>query len=204
MRSIDTARAIRARISAGDYEPGAKLNEVALAAEHSVSRNTLREAFVMLAHQGVVTRIPNRGVFLSEPDAAEVADVYRARGSIEPTALTQGEFLDPAAMRAKVEEARAAHAAGDLRTVAFTNQGFHRAIVAAHGSAHLDELMNRLLATMRLAFLEVLRVEPEFHVGYIEKNERVASLVEAGHRQEAAAELAAQLRQTSATIQAIL
>lgn len=200
MRATDTAKAIRARISAGDYEPGAKLNEVTLAGDFGVSRNTLREAFVMLVNQGVVTRIPNRGVFLPIPSPDDVVDVYRARLAIEPSALMVGPFIDTAELRSLVDEAQAAHEANDTKAVAFANQRFHRAIVAGHGSELLDELMDRLLASMRLVFLEVLRSDPNFHSDYISQNDRVVSLLEAGKRREAADELAAQLSTTSEKI----
>lgn len=51
------ARQLRARISNGQLPPGAKLSEQAVARELGVSRNTLREAFTMLAAERLVDRI---------------------------------------------------------------------------------------------------------------------------------------------------
>ncbi|AWB82187.1 GntR family transcriptional regulator [Corynebacterium yudongzhengii] len=204
MLVTDTAREIRRRISDGDYDPGAKLNEVALAAEYDVSRNTLREAFVMLMNQGFVHKIPNRGVFIAEPGIDDVIDTYRARLVIEPAGLAHGEFLDARELRAQVLSAKKARGDGDLPAVAVANQRFHRAVVAGLGSRELDELMSRLLATMRLVFLEVLRVEPDFHADYIAQNEAIAELIGAGQRAEAAEKMRQQLQATSARVCEIL
>ena len=44
--------------------PGVQLSEVALAQQYGVSRNTLREAFRLLARDGLVEHVPHRGVFV--------------------------------------------------------------------------------------------------------------------------------------------
>ncbi|MEK9809172.1 MAG: GntR family transcriptional regulator, partial [Candidatus Nanopelagicales bacterium] len=46
------AQGIRRAIILGDLAPGQKLREVALAAELGVSRPTLREALLLLTHEG--------------------------------------------------------------------------------------------------------------------------------------------------------
>ena len=86
--------ALRERISAGLWEPGEKVNEQELAATLGVSRNTLREAFAALSGDGIITRVPNRGVFISSPGIADVRDIYGARAALEPAALQWGRDLD--------------------------------------------------------------------------------------------------------------
>lgn len=66
------------------YLPGDKLNEVEVAAQYDVSRNTLREAFATLAAEQLLVRIPNRGVFIATPDVEYIMDLYRARAIIKP------------------------------------------------------------------------------------------------------------------------
>ena len=75
---------LRERISGGHLAPGTKLSEHVIAQELGVSRNTLREAFTMLAEESLVDRVPNRGVFVAHPTAGDVREIYNARRIIEP------------------------------------------------------------------------------------------------------------------------
>lgn len=81
------ADVLRERIAAGQLTPGRKLSEQSLSAALGVSRNTLREAFTALAGEAVITRIPNRGVFVAAPDAHDVREIYSVRRMIEPAAV---------------------------------------------------------------------------------------------------------------------
>ena len=94
MLAHNVSAEIRRAISRGEFAPGQKLNEVALAERFGVSRNTLREAFAMLTSEGLCERIPNRGVFLATPSPEFVTDTFRARAAIEPAALLWGPDLD--------------------------------------------------------------------------------------------------------------
>jgi GntR family transcriptional regulator len=61
------ASALRARVLAGEWPPGAALpSEQALAAQHGVAMATLRRALELLAAQGLVERIHGRGTFVRE------------------------------------------------------------------------------------------------------------------------------------------
>ena len=84
------ASVLRARIAAGQLTPGSKLSEQSLSASLGVSRNTLRQAFTTLAGESIVTRIPNRGVFVAAPGVEEVREIYRVRRTIEPAAVLWG------------------------------------------------------------------------------------------------------------------
>jgi DNA-binding GntR family transcriptional regulator len=173
----------------------------------SVSRNTLREAFSQLIAERILARAQHRGVFVATPGVADVRDVYRARRLVEPGAVRHGvHAADPLggkALRAAVEEGRAAAASGDWTGVADANQHFHRAVVGLAGSTRLDAWMALLLAEMRLIFHRIGAVE-DFHAPYLERNAAVADLVEQGRLEDAAAELDAYLADAEARIVAAL
>lgn len=81
------AQKLRAAIMDGRLRPGAKLSEQSLGEALGVSRNTLREAFAALGAERIITRIPNRGVFVAKPSFADVQEMYRIRRVLEPAAL---------------------------------------------------------------------------------------------------------------------
>ncbi|MGV0398557.1 GntR family transcriptional regulator [Corynebacterium suicordis] len=202
------AEELTRRISGGEFMPGEKLNEVAISTQLNISRNTLREAFATLVQQGLVTRIPHRGVFITKPTLAQLEEIYALRHIIEPGALLWGsrEGLDNLdAIVRRAEDAR--DAAGpdliDATVVSTANHEFHRAIVASAHSKHLDTVMSRVLAQMRLAFLHATQVDPSFHTRFIADNRKVADLVRAGDFPGAADVLAHSLSTTRQRLSSI-
>lgn len=195
---------MRRAISAGEFEPGEQLIEAEMVDKLGVSRNTLREAFAMLVADGLLERIRNRGVFIARLGADDIADLYLARAAVEPAALAWGEHHDVDTLADVVGQAEQALAAGRTADVALCNQRFHRQIVAGMGSATLDSQMDRLLARMRLVFLQVLRREPGFHGDFVGVNRRVVTLLSEGRNTEAAEVLHDSLVQTCRRVQEIV
>ena len=185
------ADAVREEVVEGRLRPGARLPEQTLCDALGVSRNTVREALSQLVNERVLAREPNRGVFVAQPDAAAVRDVYRVRRLVETAAVREGEAWGPTAVarvRAAVDEGRAAARKADWDGVASANQHFHRALVAMGGSPRLDQQMKLLLAEMRLVFHRMSEVR-EFHEPYLDRNDTICVLLEAGDRDAAAAEV---------------
>jgi DNA-binding GntR family transcriptional regulator len=74
---------IERAILEGEYEPGSKLIEAALAERLGVSRGPVREAFRMLEEAGLVRNEKNRGVFVRDipiEEAVEIFDPARRHG----------------------------------------------------------------------------------------------------------------------------
>ncbi|MCZ9289613.1 GntR family transcriptional regulator [Corynebacterium evansiae] len=195
-------------IASGTYLPGEKLNEVNVAQSLGISRNTLREAFATLVSEGLLERIPNRGVFITEPTREDLADMYAARMVLEPGALLWGqrEGLDELeGIVSTAEELRDSAGSNaseeDIHAIADANQDFHRAIVASAGSAGLNHSMDRILAQMRLGFARANRLNHEFHVEFIAQNRTVTDLIAEERWQEAASQLAGFLQRTGDNIE---
>lgn len=195
---------LRYAISRGEFRPGEKLNEVAVASHFDVSRNTLREAFAVLSAEGLAQRIPNRGVFIAEPTPAFVDDLYRSRAALEPAALRWGEFLDFSSLRATVDHAAQVRDAGNFDEVALANQQFHRLIVAGMGSDTLNSTMDQLLARMRLAFLTIQAMVPDFHSPYVDHNRELVNLLENDEHAVAADTLHENLGHTARRLKVLL
>ncbi|RNE48438.1 GntR family transcriptional regulator [Corynebacterium alimapuense] len=204
MRANTTASGILRAISAGDFEPGEQLVEVDMAKRFGVSRNTLREAFATLIADGSLVRIKNRGVFIASPSAHDGQDLFLARAAIEPAAICWGSQHDVDKLAELVSTAEWLLERGNTDQVAELNQRFHRQLVAGMGSGLLNETMDRLLAQMRLVFLQVLKKQPDFHDDYVESNRRLVDLMVEGKNAEAAALLHDSLVHTGQRIQELL
>ncbi|WP_104054911.1 MULTISPECIES: GntR family transcriptional regulator [unclassified Arthrobacter] len=183
--TVWVADVLRSRIAAGELLPGTKLSEQQLATSLQVSRNTLREAFTMLSSESVVSRYPNRGVFVASPDADAVREIYRVRRMLEPSAVLWGPEADLQRLDDVITKARDAKARGSVADMAAANQDFHQGLVAMSGSIQLQQMMSRVLAEMRLVF-HAMRSQPDFHTRYVEENASLVELLREGRRAEAA------------------
>ncbi|WP_296110003.1 GntR family transcriptional regulator [uncultured Corynebacterium sp.] len=195
-------------IASGAYLPGEKLNEVNVAQSLGISRNTLREAFATLVSEGLLERIPNRGVFIAEPTREDLADMYAARMVLEPGALLWGQreglgkLEGIVANAEKLRDSAGSNASDEtIRAIADANQDFHRAIVASAGSAGLNHSMDRILAQMRLGFARANRINHQFHVEFIAQNRTVTDLIAEQRWELAANQLAGFLQRTTDNIE---
>lgn len=178
------ASVLRAAMNSGGLVPGAKLGEQHLASVLDVSRNTLRQAFMVLEAQNLVERIPNRGVFVLSPGGEQIREMFIIRWAIQAAAVDVAPAGEIAAARAALAQGQQARERGSVMGMASSNQEFHRALVDAAGSARLSSAMESVLAEMRLLFFSQVTV-PGFHAPFIEKNAHLLELVEKGERKDA-------------------
>src|SRR3954469_12668948 len=74
---------IERAILQGEYEPGSKLIEAALAQKMGVSRGPIREAFRMLEEAGLVRNEKNRGVFVRDIPIEEAVEIFDLRAAMD-------------------------------------------------------------------------------------------------------------------------
>lgn len=168
------ADTLREQIIQGAFAPGERLSEASLADRLDVSRNTLREAFRVLAQHGLVEHVPHRGVSVASPTTADVIDIYRARRLIEGGVLREASALHPgvAVMRAALERAEDALGRAEWTVVGSANMAFHAALVSLADSPRLTRAHDQLAAELRLAFLAI--DDPEsLHRPFVAKNRTV-------------------------------
>lgn len=70
---------LQALIHAGEVLPGERLNEAVLALRMGTSRGPIREAIRILSGIGLVTAVPNRGVFVRQISVREMLEIYELR-----------------------------------------------------------------------------------------------------------------------------
>lgn len=189
-RAERSAGAIRELIVTGRLVPGQRLSEQAVSESLDVSRNTLREAFRILVHEGLLVRRPNAGVAVARPTLADIVDIYRVRRLIEVPVLAAGDPAHPGArtMRDAVDAALAARLGGDWRDIAAANMRFHSGIVALAGSPRLDRVHANLSAELRLSF-GLLGDDGSFFDGFVDRNAGLLRRFLAGDADGAAADL---------------
>lgn len=193
-RAVGAAEQLRAAIAAAALRPGDRLSEARLAEELGVSRNTLREAFRLLAAEGLVVHEPHKGVHVALPTMAAVIDIYRVRRLIEVNVMRGALPRHPsgAEMHAAVEAAHAARDCDDWVAVGTANHEFHRAIVRLADSPRLEAVYASLQTELRLVFGMI--DDPEYlHGPYVEENARIAATYAQGRVAEAASLLEAYL-----------
>jgi len=81
----------------GEVPPGQKVPEALLCERFGVSRTPLREALKVLAAEGQVELLPNRGARVREPTLEEVDGLFAVAGALESLAGEQAcERITPA------------------------------------------------------------------------------------------------------------
>ena len=131
----EVAVRLRQRIVEGQLAPGAKLNERELSELLKVSRTPLREALKMLAAEGLVELLPNRGAVVAQMSAQDVADTFEViaglegqSGELAAQRITEAELAE---IRALHFEMMAAFTRRDLPTYYRINAQIHTLINAA-------------------------------------------------------------------------
>jgi DNA-binding GntR family transcriptional regulator len=143
-RSEAVASELRRMIQAGELPPGTRLRQAEIAARFGMSTTPVREAFTILAREGVVRQDAHRGVVVFEPSLDDLTETYEIREALEGLAaglaakrLTD-EDLD--ALGAIVEAMRSAEPSRYVEL----NRDFHRGIYAVADRPRLFEMIEQL------------------------------------------------------------
>ena len=97
---------LRTMLVEGRIAPGAKLNERELSEQLRVSRTPLREAIKLLAAEGLVDLLPNRGAVAVKLTEADVLNTFELLGMLEGMS---GELAAQRITEAELAELRALH-----------------------------------------------------------------------------------------------
>jgi DNA-binding GntR family transcriptional regulator len=97
---------LRTMLVEGRIAPGAKLNERELCEQLRVSRTPLREAIKLLAAEGLVDLLPNRGAVAVRLTESDVVNAFEVLGGLE---AMSGELAAQRVTDAELTEIRAMH-----------------------------------------------------------------------------------------------
>lgn len=145
---VAVAQRLRTMIMEGDLAPGTRLNERVLCDLLQVSRTPLREAFKVLAADGLVTLLPNRGAEVVVLSQETINHLFEMMGALEAMSgdlacqrITEAELNE---IRALHYEMLACHARRDLPNYYALNRRIHDAINAAARNPILEETYRRI------------------------------------------------------------
>lgn len=187
------AEELRRAVFEGELEAGTPLREVALAESLGVARSTIREALGLLVAEGIATREPNRGVAVSSPDPASVADVCRARAVLEVAGLrrwpTASEEARDALRQALAAYTDAVAARTSYQELNERHLAVHLALVGLSESPRLVAMAGALISELKVALAGIDRARRNAHV-QAHSHTYLLELLEADDVEGAAAELA--------------
>jgi DNA-binding GntR family transcriptional regulator len=143
---------LREMIVQGQLAPGDRLNERLLCQQLGISRTPLREAIKLLASEGLVALLHNRGAQVAPLDAGRLAETLAVMGALEALAgelaCQHASVEQIAEVAALHSEMVAKHARGDLANYFRYNQAIHLKIVEASGNATLANTYRQLNANV--------------------------------------------------------
>ncbi|MDB5941258.1 MAG: GntR family transcriptional regulator [Ramlibacter sp.] len=147
------AQRLRQMLVENQIAPGAKLNERELAEVLQVSRTPLREAIKMLAAEGLVELLPNRGAIAVELTEDDVLNTFEVMAGLEALSgelaaqrITDAELAE---IRAMHFEMLAAYTRRDLSAYYRLNSAIHRAVNAAAKNPVLTATYNQVNARLQ-------------------------------------------------------
>lgn len=149
--SVSATERLRAEVLSGEFGPGERLYEVALAKRLGVSRTPVRAALQALASDGLLEYSPNRGYSVRAFEVGDVLQAYEIRAALEGLAARRAALagLDDEGRRvleAALDEGDRLLARGHLvpeDRIAYgaINSTIHNAIFAAGQSRMLRDML---------------------------------------------------------------
>lgn len=183
-RSVPEAIAdvIQDRIMAGDLVAGDRLLEASTATEFTASRNTVREAFLILESRGLIYRSAHRGTKIVEPDEGEILEIMAARKVVEPGAVRHLCRLEPArdldGLRHAARELERAAVAEDWARYGALDLAFHAGLVRHAGGPTVGEGYQALVRPLYVHLLAVDRAESAGSRRHVEEHARLVALID--------------------------
>jgi DNA-binding GntR family transcriptional regulator len=170
-------------ISEHRLKPGMRLVEDRLATIFGVSRTTVRAVLQQLAHELVVTIVPNRGAFVASPTVEEALELFEARRHIELPIIEKvcrcATKKDLARLRAHVAQEDEARKRDDRRAIVRLSGEFHVMLAQVSGNRFIERTMRGLQMLTCLTIL--LYNAPTAKVCPHDEHTRLIDALEAGN-----------------------
>jgi DNA-binding GntR family transcriptional regulator len=194
---------LRDLIVEGELPSGARLAERLLCEKFGISRTPLREAFKVLASEGLIELLPNRGARVAPLDEAEIENMFEVMAALEALAgslacarIAEAELAEIAALH---YEMLAQYTRRNLPDYFRLNQAIHAAIVAASRNPVLAATYQGLASRIRRARYTANLSDERWRQAVAE-HEAILSALQARDGERLARLLEAHLRNKSAVL----
>ena len=179
---------LRQAIITGEFAPGERLMEIALANRLGVSRTPVREAIRKLELEGLVVMIPRKGAEVAKITEKDVRDVLEVRSSLEELAAELAAERMNDEVKEKLEKAlkefEEAIESDDNAAIADSDVDFHDVIFEATGNARLIQIINNLREQMYRYRLEYVK-DTEYHTVLLNEHRELAKAMVEGRKEDA-------------------
>ena len=190
-RPAEAVQTLVARISEdilfGRRLPRERLVEDDLIAETGATRHAVRAALQVLARDGLVVHLPNRGAQVRSFSPAEVEEITEVRELLHAEAARRIPLPPPPGLLDALVEIEARHAAAvervDLSAIHAENDRFHDTLFAACGNRHLAATI-RDHARLSLAFRCHAMADPALARRARDEHRAMLQAIRAGERAE--------------------
>ncbi|MYN14788.1 FCD domain-containing protein [Pusillimonas sp. TS35] len=183
--------------------PGAKLGEERLAEVTGASRMRVRQVLARLAHEQIVTLVPNRGAYVARPSVEEAREMFETRRLIEPPlAAKLAHQATPAnvqLLRAHLAQEQLARTMNDQRRIIRLSGEFHIHMVSMVASSILLRLIREL--TSLTCLIITLYDKPNTPACQEHEHATLVDLIAAGDAQGAEREMLAHLTHIEHTLE---
>lgn len=176
------AARLRTLLVEGRIAPGAKLNERVLAEQLRVSRTPLREAIKLLAQEGLVDLLPNRGAVAVKLTETDIVHSFEVLAGLEAmSGRLAAERIGEAALRelrAQHHEMLAAFERRDLSNYYRLNAAIHAGINAAAANPVLAATYGRINARVQSLRFRTNQDEAKWRVAVQEHTQMMQALAD--------------------------
>lgn len=157
---------IKQRILNNVYYPGYQVLEKDLAEELGVSRTPVREALILLQHDGLVELIPRHGMRVVPIEADDMREIYEVLTALECLAAEllakrrpDASELEP--MRQAIVRMDQALEDDDLEAWARADENFHQHLLDLCGNRRLISMARTVMDQGHRARIVTLRLRPK-------------------------------------------
>ena len=156
-RTISVVDAVAEQLSEaifdGTFRPGDVLVESQLADRYQVPRQTIRSAVVVLIHDGILRREPNKSVYVPQFSEDDLHDLFAARRllEIETARILASRKTVPKSAESAVRFMEVLCDGNDWDEVLKLDFQFHQALIEATDSPRLQRFYRSISAEKRLA-----------------------------------------------------
>jgi len=192
MMNIDTAlikpvtlryrivEVIRQAITSGDLGPGDRIVELQLAKRLGVGNTAVREALFELERTGFVTRIPNKGSFITKMTLDDARQIFRVRKELEglavELAVEHASAADLDIVQGFVDSMKTAAENSDFERFYQNDLEFHRTLWRLSGNRYLAGSLETLVVPLFAFFL--IRTRMDYKVDLLGSAERHRQLLD--------------------------